>query len=644
MALLSLDGVHKSHDELALLRGVSFAVEDDTRVGIVGANGCGKSTLMRILAGVEAPDAGRRWVRPGLRIGHLLQDVAVPSGTVRDAVRGGLTGRADVLHRIDAVHHEMSAPGLAADRSAALIAELMRLEARRDLLGGHDVEHRVDAMIEHVGLPNPDAPAAGLSGGEQRRVALARVLLDEPDVLLLDEPTNHLDAFVIDWLEDRLLESRVPVVMVTHDRYFLDRVVDRVIEIERGALHGFDGGYAGYLRGKAARDLADQRAETGRQSLLRRETEWMRRGPPARTTKANARIERYHKLLDGAPEAQGGVLEFRIPPGPRLGTLVMRLRGVTLRVGDRTLVSGMDLDVGRGERLGIVGANGAGKTTLLRTLTGARAPDVGTVEMGETVRVASIDQLRTDVDPEKTVVQEIADSADHVRVGDNNPVRIEGFLDQFLFPGERKQVQLKRLSGGEKNRVLLAKLLLRGGNVLVLDEPTNDLDLPTLRALEEALVAFEGSVIVVSHDRWFLDRVATEIVHLDGRGAFTKWGGDVTSLLERVAEKRDAEERAEAQRRARAAAAVAPPPRERVVKPRRLSSQEERELAALPTQIESAEAHVEVLTARMSDPALYSGPAADRLRVETELRAATENLARLFARWEELEARKAATG
>jgi len=635
MALLSLDAVHKSHDELALLRGVSFAVEEDTRVGIVGANGCGKSTLMRILAGVEAPDAGRRWARPGLRIGHLLQDVAVPAGTVRDAVRGGLTGRADVLHRIDAVHHEMAAPALAAERSASLLAELTRLEARRDLLGGHDVEHRVEAMIAHVGLIDPDAPAASLSGGEQRRVALARVLLDEPDVLLLDEPTNHLDAFVIDWLEDRLLETRVPVVMVTHDRYFLDRVVDRVVEIELGALHAFDGGYAGYLRGKAARELADARAETARQGLLRRETEWMRRGPPARTTKANARIERYHKLLDDAPEAAGGTLEFRIPPGPRLGTRVMRLRGVTLRVGGRTLVSSMDLDVGRGERLGVVGPNGAGKTTLLRTLTGARAPDEGAVEIGETVRVASIDQLRTDVDPEKTVVAEIAESADNVNVG-GNPMRIESFLDQFLFPGERKRVQMKRLSGGEKNRVLLAKLLLRGGNVLVLDEPTNDLDLPTLRALEEALVAFEGAVIVVSHDRWFLDRVATEIVHLDGRGGFTKWGGDVTSLLARVAEKRDAEERAEEQRRARAA----PPPRAPAARPKKLGTKDERELAELPTRIESAESRVESLTARLSDPSLYAGPAAARVAVETELREAGAELERLFARWEELEAKK----
>jgi ATP-binding cassette subfamily F protein uup len=635
MALLSLDGVHKSHDELELLRGVSLAVEEDTRVGVVGANGCGKSTLMRILAGVEKPDAGRRWVRPGLRIGHLLQDVVVPQGTVRDAVRGGLTGRADVLRRIDDVHHELAAPDLAPEKSAALLAELSRLEARRDLLGGHDVEHRVEAMIEHVGLADPDAPTSGLSGGEQRRVALASVLLDEPDLLLLDEPTNHLDAFVVDWLEDRLLETRVPVVMVTHDRYFLDRVVDRVIEIERGALHAFDGGYAGYLRGKAARDLAEQRAETARQSLLRRETAWMRRGPPARTTKAQARIERYHKLLDDAPEEAGGVLEFRIPPGPRLGTLVMRLRGATLRVGGRTLVAGLDLDVGRGERLGIVGANGVGKTTLLRTLTGARAPDVGTAEVGETVRVAAIDQLRTALDPEKTVVEEIAHSVEYVRVGADR-MRIESFLDQFLFPGERKRVQIKRLSGGERNRVLLAKLLLDGGNVLVLDEPTNDLDLPTLRALEEALVAFEGAVIVVSHDRWFLDRVATEIVHLDGRGGFTKWGGDVTSLLERVAEKRADEERAAAARSARPAS----PPPAPVVKPKKLGARDARELEELPAKIDAAEKRVADATARLSEPSLYAGPAADRARVEAELRDATDEAARLFARWEELESKK----
>jgi ATP-binding cassette subfamily F protein uup len=653
MALLTLDDVHKAYDDRRLLSGVSLVVDEDTRVGVVGVNGSGKSTLMRILLGVEAPDAGRRTVRPGLRIGHLLQEAGTFEGRVRDAVRGGFAGRAEVLARIDEVHHEMAEPNLSPERTAALLAELTRLEARRDRLGGHDVEHRVEAMVEHVGLPDPDAPAAALSGGERRRVALARLLLAEPEVLLLDEPTNHLDAVVIDWLEDRLIETRIPVVMVTHDRYFLDRVVDRVVELDRGELFPYEGGYAGYLRGKAARERSDERAETARQSLVRRETEWMRRGPPARTTKANARIERYHHLLDDAPEPANRELAFRIPPGPRLGDRVMRLRGVTLAAGGRTLVEGLDLDVGRGTRLGIVGPNGAGKTTLLRTLTGQRAPDAGTAEIGETVRISSIDQHREDLDLDRTVLQEIAGDVDHVRVG-GAAVRIEGFLNSFLFPGESKHTQVRLLSGGEKNRVLLAKLLLQAGNVLVLDEPTNDLDLPTLRALEEALVAFaspldkgserlgprtprdaarrtagEGTVLVVSHDRWFLDRVATEIVHLDGRGGFLKWGGSMSTLLERLAQRPPVEEPARATPRA--------PPHPRA-RPRKLGSWQQLELDELPARIEAAEEHLAALDARLADPAIWRGPAAERAAVETERASFGEEIQRLYARWEELEA------
>jgi ATP-binding cassette subfamily F protein uup len=639
MALITLDDVHKSYDERRLLRGVSLVVEEDSRIGIVGVNGTGKSTLMRILLGVEAPDSGRRTMRAGLRIGHLMQEVGVDVGTVRDAVRAGLAGRAETLARIDDVHHELGAADIGPSRTQALLAELARLEAARDRLGGHDVEHRVESLIEHVGLPDPDAGAATLSGGERRRVALARLLLAEPDVLLLDEPTNHLDAVVIDWLEDVLLETRIPVVMVTHDRYFLDRVVDRVVEIDRGEMFGYDGGYAGYLRGKAARERADERAETARQGLLRRETEWMRRGPPARTTKANARIERYHHLLDDAPDAKDRELAFGIPAGPRLGTVVMRLRGVTIRAGDRTLVAGLDLDVGRGTRLGIVGPNGSGKTTLLSVLTGLRAPDAGTADVGETVRVAAIDQHREDLDPEKTVVQEIAGSVEYVRVG-GNLQRIEGFLNSFLFPGESKHTQIKLLSGGEKNRVLLAKLLLQAGNVLVLDEPTNDLDLPTLRALEEALIAFEGTVIVVSHDRWFLDRVATEIVHLDGRGRCLKWGGDMSTLLERLATERVAAESAAAAARVRTAAPE--PPRETPARARKLGTRQREELDALPARIEDAEARLAALDARLADPAFWRGAASDREQTVRDRASLVGEVARLYARWQELETQRAA--
>ena len=594
--LVVLDGIRKSYPEQPLLRGVSLVVDESSRVGIVGRNGSGKSTFLRILAGTEEPDAGRRSAAPSLRIGFLGQVPPPFEGTVREAVRGA----------------------------------------------GHAPDHRVLEFVSRVGLPDPDADVARLSGGERRRVSLANVLACEPDLLVLDEPTNHLDAFVIDWLEDHLMRTRLPLVMVTHDRYFLDRVVDRVVELDRGALHGYDGGYAGYVRGKAARDRAAQRQEVARQGLLRRETAWMRRGPPARSTKAKARIQRYHALLDDAPEAVPGELAFAIPPGPRLGTRVVRARGLGLRVGDRELVRGLDLDVGRGERLGIVGPNGAGKTTLLRTLLGRREPDEGTVELGDTVRIAAIDQRRSDLDPDKTVVEEVGAGSDHVRVGDRS-IHLAGFLDGFLFPGERKQTRIKRLSGGEQNRVLLAKLLLQGGNVLVLDEPTNDLDLPTLRALEEALIAFDGTVIVVTHDRWFLDRVATEVLHLDGEGGATRYAGGVSELLERVAAERREHEReaTRAQRRAalqeKRARDPAPAPQQR---PRRLTTWETRELDALPAQIEEAEARLDELTARIADPALYRGPAEERERVQAEQKATADETARLYARWEELEARR----
>jgi len=591
MALLVLDDIHKAYPEQPLLRGISLVIEADTRIGIVGRNGTGKSTLMRILAGIEEPDSGRRTLQSGLRIGHLIQEAPEYEGRVRDAVRGD----------------------------------------------GHAPDHRIEEFVSRVGLPDPDVLVSTLSGGERRRVSLARVLVGEPDLLLLDEPTNHLDAFVIDWLEDHLLKSRLPVVMVTHDRYFLDRVVDRVIEIDRGALHSYDGGYAGYLRGKAARAASDQKGEVARQSLLRRETDWMRRGPPARSTKAKARIARYHHLLDDAPEAPPGELVFAIPPGPRLGTRVVRARGLALRVGDRTLAEGLDLDVGQGERLGIVGPNGAGKTTLLRTLIGHREPDAGTVEIGETVRLAAIEQQRADLDPSKSVVEEIGSAGAYVKIGERS-VRLESFLDGFLFPGDRKHTRVERLSGGERNRVLLAKLLLQGGNVLVLDEPTNDLDLPTLRALEEALIAFEGTVVVVSHDRWFLDRVATEILHLDGCGRATRYGGGVSALLERhSAERREREADAARSERARRTAQEPAAP-SRPARGRRLSTWETRELDALPAQIETGEARLEELSARLSDPSLYQGPAAERERVQAEHSEAVAENERLYARWEELEA------
>ncbi|TAJ16717.1 MAG: ABC transporter ATP-binding protein [Planctomycetota bacterium] len=643
MTLLSVEDVRRSVEGKELLRGVALSIGEGERLGLVGPNGSGKSTLVRILAGSEEPDEGERVLRRGLRIGHLDQDPKLPAGaTARDAVRAGLVERTAVLARLDELHAQLARG--AGERERSLLGEQERLEQRLERLGGHDVEHRIEAMLQDVGMPDPERDCARLSGGEARRVALARLLLSDPELLLLDEPTNHLDAFVIEWLEDWLLERDVPLLLVTHDRYFLDRIVTRIVELDRGVLHSYDGNYSAFVVARAERLASEDRQEATRMNLLRRETAWMRRGAPARTTKAKARIERFHDLVERAPEATSRELAFEIPPGPRLGDRVARFTGVGHAIGGRTLFRGLDLDLDPRERLGVVGPNGAGKTTLLRVLCGELAPTSGRVELGETVRFAAIDQGRTQLDPKKTVAEEVAGRSEHVRVGDRS-VRIESFLDGFLFPGAMKHAPISKLSGGEKARVLLAKLLCAGGNVLVLDEPTNDLDLMALRALEEALLAFEGAVIAVSHDRWFLDRIATRIVHLDGHGNSGVHTGDMASLLERLARERDARTRAQTQRAAdeRAAAAMSAESSTASaassVKAKRLAPWEQRELDALPAKIHALETKVAELEAKLADPALYRRPAEEQKAARDAHVDAAIELAALMERWEALEAR-----
>jgi ATP-binding cassette subfamily F protein uup len=626
MALIALDDVHKSYDDRVILRGVSLSIGDGERVGLVGPNGGGKTTLMRILAGVEAFDEGERSLRRDVRVGYLEQDPALDGElSVREAIRGGLARRAEVLAELERVHGQLAH----ARDVDGLLARQARLEHELDALGGHDVEHRIEALVEDVGLADPESRCGELSGGERRRVALARLLIAAPDLLLLDEPTNHLDALVIDWLESWFLETRVPLFLVTHDRYFLDRVVDRIVELDRGELFAYEGGYAEYLEARAARLETERKTETSRQNALRRETAWMRRGPPARTTKAKARIHRFHDLVGAAPIPLASELDFEIPPGPRLGSRVIALRGASKRFGERVVVPPLDFELAAGERVGIVGPNGAGKTTLLRLCTGELAPDGGSVEIGETVRIARLDQLRTDLDPRKTVIEEVAGQGDHVLVGERS-VRVESFLERFLFPGAQKYAPVARLSGGEKNRVLLAKLLCTGGNVLALDEPTNDLDLATLRALEEALLAFEGAVLVVSHDRWFLDRIATRVFHLDGRGGARVHVGAVTEQLADLAREREARKKPREAAKPAAAPARAP-------KPKRLAPWQQRELEALPEKITAAETELAELDAKLAEPALYTGPKSELDRVRARREELDGELAKLFARWEELE-------
>jgi len=626
--LITLKGIEKSFGGRELLRGIDLIVNERDRVGLVGPNGSGKSTLLKIITGAVEADAGERSLKRELRMGYLEQEpVLDPTLTIREEIRKGLGDRTNLLAAIDALHLELEAGG----DTQRLLRRQSELEIALDRCGGHDVEHKVNALCDSLGLPDPEAPCGPLSGGESRRVALAQLLLGEPDLLMLDEPTNHLDAIVTEWLEDTLLAARTSLIMVTHDRYFLDRVVDRIVEIDRGQLFGYEGGYGSYLFHRAARLESERRSEETRLNLLRRETEWMRRGPPARSTKAKARVARFHKLVDSKRETVPAAMVFAIPAGPALGKKVVHMVKATKSFGERTILPCIDMEIDRGERVGIVGANGVGKTTLLRMMLGELEPDEGRVEIGSTVRFATIDQKRSDLNPLRSVVREVGDGNTWVMVNDRQ-IRIEPFLDGFMFPRELFDAPIERLSGGEKNRVLLAKLLLKGGNVLVLDEPTNDLDLMTLRVLEEALIAFAGTVIVVSHDRWFLDRVATRIVYLDSAGGVRLHPGSVSSLieemkLERSASRRRRENRGDT-RSARAARK----------KPRKITWKEQQELDTLPDRIHEAEAELAKIDGELADAEFYARPHAHVNERTLRRKELADEVATLYARWEELEA------
>jgi len=631
MSILALNNVTKTYDSRVVFAGASFGLASHERIGLVGPNGEGKSTLLRLLAGIETPDEGQRIATAGVRIGFFSQEPKLdPKLRVRDAVRAGLGNRDELNARLEELHQLMAKPGQDAETLGELIEVQNHLETRLSEMGGHNVEHRVDEIISHLGLREPDALCGALSGGEARRVSLAALLLSDPDVLLLDEPTNHLDVVAIDWLEDFLLASKTPLVMVTHDRYFLDRVVHRIVEVDRGKLYSTDGGYQDFLIQQATRLTAEANTEQNRLATIRRETAWIRRGAHGRTTKEKARVNRYRDMV-GQDELETRIeLAFKIPPGPRLGGKVIRVANVGKKYGDRVILRDVNIDITAGMRLGIVGANGTGKTTLLRILTGKLAPDSGTVEVGETVRVASIDQSRSVLDDNKSVVEEVADNEDGIIKIDGQTQRVAPFLDGFLFPGQRKHSKIKQLSGGERNRVLLAKLLLQHGNVLALDEPTNDLDLPTLRALEEALCAFEGIVLVVSHDRYFLDRVCTRVLYLDGSGNARFHESDIERLLGELRQSPGA-----------TAIDVAPEGRPQSNDEQRKARRKaENELKKLPNRIEELETECKRIDQRLAEGSLYTtqsgkGEAA-KLAARREM--INHDLQALYARWQELEA------
>ncbi len=514
-----MSGVGRVHPpNRQVLKDISLGFYYGAKIGVLGLNGSGKSTLLRIIAGVDTGYIGELAVSKGYTIGLLEQDPQLdPDRTVIEIVREGVQPVVDLLARYDAVCDKMGDP--AADMDA-LLAEQARLQEEIDKHDAWNLDSHLERAMEALRCPPPETPVKVLSGGERRRVALTRLLLREPHILLLDEPTNHLDAESVAWLERHLKEYKGTVIAVTHYRYFLDNVAGWILELDRGEGIPWKGNYSSWLEQKQARLAVEERTESRRQRTLARELEWVRMSPKARQAKGKARVTAYEKLLGQDFERYRDEQELPIPPGPRLGDVVIEVEGVSKAYGDRVLMDGLTISLPPGSIVGVIGPNGAGKTTLLRLVTGQEAPDAGRIRTGETVKIAYADQARA-LDPNKTVWEEISGGEDLIKVG-GKEMNTRAYCAAFGFGGTDQQKKCGTLSGGERNRVHLAKAVAEGGNVLLLDEPTNDLDVNTLRALEDALEGFAGCAVVVSHDRWFLDRVATHILAFEEDGS-THW-------------------------------------------------------------------------------------------------------------------------
>lgn len=626
--LLTAVDLYKVQGNRVLLDSVGFTLHEGDRVALLGLNGVGKSTLLRIVAGEERPDAGEVRRRRGLTVAHLAQEPRLPpAATVHDALLAGQATHTALRQRVSAL--EARIPGLAGAEAERAMHELAELHEHLERLGGWDLTHARAALHDALDLPDLDAPVSALSGGERRRVALAATLLAGADLLVLDEPTNHLDTQAVAWLEGWLRARARALLLVTHDRYFLDRVATRILELDRGHLHPGEGNYTAWLEAQAERLRLEARAEEKRAAFVRRELEWIRRGPSAQRKKDRARIDRFEAAVAAKPEAgmlRPGSMEFRLPRGPRLGRTVLELRKVGRKAGERWLFRDLDLALVPGERLGILGANGAGKTTLVRVMTGELTPDRGQVVIGANTRFAIVDQARAGLREDLTVAQEVAGGNDVVEL-EHGPVHVRTFLRTLLFEDSQADTPVGKLSGGERNRVALAKLLRRGGNVVVLDEPTNDLDLPTLSVLEDALMDFPGCAILVSHDRWFLDKVATAVLVFQGDGRVVRYEGGASEALRRLPPRRPEPY-------------PPPPPVPTVATPRarKLSWKEKQELEGMEAAITAAEARLEDLERRLADPATYRA-GLDLRALAGERDAAHAEVERLYARWAELDAR-----
>jgi ATP-binding cassette subfamily F protein uup len=626
VTLLRAADICLSFGSRTVFHRLTLTIEEGERVGLVGVNGSGKSTLMKILAGAIRPDEGELQLRRGLQVTYLPQEPEFPAGAtaaselaVTPPLKAAISAHAALAKRLE---HSPSS------EHSSLLGQMGQLSDEIERLGGWDTEHHAKTLLDRLGVKEWERPVSQLSGGLKKRVAIARALLFRPQLLLLDEPTNHLDADTTEWLEEELEAFSGALLLVTHDRYFLDGLVDRIVEIgPSGGLTSYPGNYQAYLEQKL---VALQEAETKqhkRERWMAQEIAWLRKGVEARRTKSKARIERARKLLSERGFQPPRVAELQLAAAPRLGHTVVEAEKLCKRFGAKTIFEDVSLLVQGGERLGIVGPNGAGKTTLVRTLVGELEPDGGNRVLGKNTRIGYYDQSRAALDPEQTVY-EAASSEEQVEISGRR-IALRDYLDDLLFPVPMQRMKVGALSGGERNRLLLARLFLQGANLLVLDEPTNDLDIVTLNVLERLLLSFSGSVLLVTHDRYFLDKVATAILAFDGQGHVTRYPGNY-SLYRKLA--------------VNAAPAASPrlekgasaPAKASAAKPARLGYKEKRELEGMEAAIAEAEQRKAELEKALADPEQFS-QAAQVQKLSSELEEVSRKIDALYARWEQLE-------
>jgi ABC transport system ATP-binding/permease protein len=635
MPVITLTSIEKSYGSRTVLSGVELTVRTGERVGVVGRNGTGKSTLARIVAGIEPPDQGTVMRRRGVRIEYLDQNPTFEDNpTAEQAVLTGLKEWHAAVER----HRQLSTRlGHGHGDVESLVVEQAQAAEEVERLGGWERGHHVSAILDHIGLERRQAPVNELSGGERRRVALARLLVSSPELAILDEPTNHLDAETIEWLEEFLIDTyQGAILLVTHDRYLLDRVTTRTLEIADGRAYSFDGGYERYLEQKAEREAHQQRVEQNRQNFLRKELEWLRRMPKARTTKQSARIARAEDAIAQPKPKTEQTTQFAIDVA-RSGKTILEFHDASIAIESNTLIRKLQLFVREGDRIGIVGRNGTGKTTLLRAILGQLQPISGQVVIGANTKIAQLDQNRSNIDDSQTVFENAAGDQTRITLGAES-IDPHQYVERFGFDRHAQRQQVASLSGGERARVALAKMLRQSANLLLLDEPTNDLDVQTLGSLESMLVDQGLTAMVVTHDRWFLDRVATAILAFEGDGKVTLYPGNFDTYRRLRAQNAATREKVETETASATAAKSSEPSKK--AKKSGLTFREQKELEELPHEIDALDSKVGELTTHLSDPAIYTKGRDAIAEVQTKLELTRAELEQKMSRWELLERKK----